>query len=551
MRFGICARATGAGLLMMMAAASVQAEGRSIIVLDASGSMWGQIDGRAKLEIAREALGTVLKGLPPETELGLMAYGHREKGSCDDIELIVPPGPGTAARITDAANTMSFLGKTPLSEAVRRAAAELRSTEEKATVILITDGIETCAADPCALGAELEASGVDFTAHVVGFGLTADEGKQVACLAENTGGTYIEARDASALVAALQTTVAVVEPAPAAAPEPPPQPQTVAVNFAPTAWLAPGVPKPDDQTDAVWRLYIRNADGTAGDQLVTEYNAFEGFIEPGSYILRATIGEVTVDQPLDLTDTSLAAPEVVFNAARVILHPKPAADEDVDNSAGLNIKNSAGVNSTAYGSSQFYLHAGEATLTGTLGLAKLTETLTLAAGETLERDVVIAAGVVGINGFYVEGMLIEGNNHRVDILSAKAKLDGSREVLSTSYGENQIISLSPGDYITRVSYGSASVDVPFSVTMGERVDVAAILNAGVLFISAPGAYSIAVYDAKKDLNGNRKQLNFEYREEMSLTAAAGDYVVEINRADVVSESPTAVTAGERTELVLP
>jgi Ca-activated chloride channel family protein len=90
---------------------------------------------------------------------------------------------------------MKFLGKTPLTEAVRRAAAELKSTEEKATVILITDGIETCEADPCALGAELEASGVDFTAHVVGFGLTAEEeGKAVACLAENTGGKYIRRR---------------------------------------------------------------------------------------------------------------------------------------------------------------------------------------------------------------------------------------------------------------------------------------------------------------------------------------------------------------------
>ena len=183
-------------LCQSLCAAPVLAEGKSIIVLDASGSMWGQIEGRPKLEIAREALGTVLSSMDPETEIGLMAYGHREKGSCEDIELVVPPAAGTAAAITDAANKMQFLGKTPLTEAVRRAAAELRSTEEKATVILITDGIETCEADPCALGAELEASGVDFTAHVVGFGLTEEEGKAVACLAENTGGKYIQASDA-------------------------------------------------------------------------------------------------------------------------------------------------------------------------------------------------------------------------------------------------------------------------------------------------------------------------------------------------------------------
>ena len=127
------------------------ADGRTIIVLDGSGSMWGQIDGKPKLEIAREALAEVLKSIPADTELGLIAYGHRSKGACDDIETLVAPATGTAQAIADAAAKMQFLGKTPLTESVRRAAAELHSTEEKATVVLITDGIETCEGDPCAL----------------------------------------------------------------------------------------------------------------------------------------------------------------------------------------------------------------------------------------------------------------------------------------------------------------------------------------------------------------------------------------------------------------
>ena len=91
--------------------AALRAEGQSVIILDASGSMWGQIDGRAKLEIARETLGTVLSGLPAESEIGLMAYGHRSKGDCGDIELVVPPGKGMAGAITAAARDMKFLGK--------------------------------------------------------------------------------------------------------------------------------------------------------------------------------------------------------------------------------------------------------------------------------------------------------------------------------------------------------------------------------------------------------------------------------------------------------
>ena len=192
-----------AALLVLWMTAIAAAADKAIIVLDASGSMWGQIDGKPKLEIARETLRTVLATIPADLELGLMAYGHREKGSCEDIELVVPPAAGSGSAISAAADSMKFLGKTPLSAAVRQAAEALKYTEDKATVILITDGLETCNADPCAVGTELEQAGIDFTAHVVGFGLTAEEGREVACLAENTGGKYIQASDEAGLKDAL------------------------------------------------------------------------------------------------------------------------------------------------------------------------------------------------------------------------------------------------------------------------------------------------------------------------------------------------------------
>ena len=160
---------------------------KSIIVFDASGSMWAQIDGKSRIEIAKETVRSVIGSLPADAELGLMAYGHRDKGSCTDIELLVPPAAGTGPAIIAATDKINPKGKTPLTEAVKRAAEALKYTEEKATVILVTDGLETCNADPCALGTELEKTGVDFTAHVVGFGLSAEEGKKVACLARPSG----------------------------------------------------------------------------------------------------------------------------------------------------------------------------------------------------------------------------------------------------------------------------------------------------------------------------------------------------------------------------
>lgn len=315
-------------LALAPALAATPADGQVMIVLDASGSMWGQIAGKPKLEIARETLATVLADTPAGTELGLIAYGHRSKGDCADIELVVPAAAGTAPAITAAAAKMKFLGMTPLSDAVTRAARELRYTERKATVILITDGLETCKADPCAVGKALDEAGVDFTAHVVGFGLSAEEGKQVSCLAENTGGRYFAANDAASLAAALTRTV--VEP-----PKPPPPAEAtlsapdsaaIASTFE-VSWTGP-----DGQYDEI-HLFDPAARGGDG-ALVTRQRVrtdpghadkrvqLVAPAKPGAYVLRYYQGEhrrVLATRAIQATDAevSLSAPDSAPIASRI------------------------------------------------------------------------------------------------------------------------------------------------------------------------------------------------------------------------------------------
>jgi Ca-activated chloride channel family protein len=54
-------------------------DAKAIIVFDASGSMWGQIDGKPKISIAKDALKDVVRNWNNNTQLGLMVYGHRKK----------------------------------------------------------------------------------------------------------------------------------------------------------------------------------------------------------------------------------------------------------------------------------------------------------------------------------------------------------------------------------------------------------------------------------------------------------------------------------------
>lgn len=215
----LLSRLAGAATALALPLAATAQQGSTTLVLDGSGSMWGQIEGVAKITIAQEALRGLLAELPAEQALGLVAYGHRERGQCGDIETLVEAGPDTRDRILEALGGISPKGKTPLSDAVLHAAEGLKYTEERATVILISDGIETCDADPCAVGRRLEETGIDFTAHVIGFDVDGEAAAQLECLAGETGGQFLLAEDAGALSDALQQV--------AAAPPPPPEPVTV------------------------------------------------------------------------------------------------------------------------------------------------------------------------------------------------------------------------------------------------------------------------------------------------------------------------------------
>ena len=258
-----------------------------------------------------------------------------------------------------------------------------------------------------------------------------------------------------------------------------------------------------------------------------------------------------VEQDVTLTADRLTAPEVVMNAARVLLHPKAAAGAAVDDSAALQFTNTNGLDTTSYGDTRIYLAAGDTVVTGKMGAATVSETLTLTAGQVLDRDFIIGAGVAGIEGYYIEGLKIADSAHFVEVLAATKDLNGNRASVSSTYGTGATFDLPAGDYVAHVKLGAAEGETPFSVKVGERVDVQVVLNAGVLAVSAPGAASIEVMTAKKDLNGNRTSIDFQYNETVNITVPAGDYVAMATRGDVQAEGAGTVRAGERTELAIP
>jgi len=537
-------------LILVGSVAAASGAERAIIVLDGSGSMWAQIAGVPRISIARDTLHSVLGELPGDLELGLMTYGAREKGNCSDIQLLVPPAAGTADEISAAADKISPKGMTPLSDAVRMAADELKYTEQRATVILITDGLETCHVDPCQLGKDLESKGVDFTAHVLGFGLSDEDGRKVACLAENTGGKYLSAQDGEGLVKALSETVAeAAAPEPAPKPAPKPEPQKPEYNLLPTASLAEGMDDLDS-SEVFWQVFAKGADGAkTGEPLSYGYGTgYKENLDPGDYLVSATLGRVTQEQMLTLAAGEVAKPHFVLNAGLLKLHARTAEGEPADPSAAFEISSGA-QKYTNYGEPTMYWPAGPIHVLATIGSATAEIDLDLPAGGTVDKDIVLGSGLAAISAVFAEGVDVEDAGMYIEVSAAKKDLEGNRKQVAYNYGATSTFNLPPGDYVVLTRLGEAEVETPFTVETGARAEVVANLNAGVLAIEAPRATFTEIFSAKKDIQGKRKSVSYSYDPSFQVVLPAGDYVIEASFGDDApkTETEVSVTAGERSE----
>lgn len=186
------------------------AQAETMLVFDGSNSMWGELDGAPKIDIAQDAVSTLLDEWTPGEPLGLVAYGHREARSCTDIEVLAKPG-STYGQIRRAVRGISPQGRTPLTGAVVSASRTLiMGDADDPTLVLLTDGVETCNQDPCEVARMLKKNRADFVAHVIGFDLLAVEQESVACLAQETGGSFIHASNARELNRAMMHVARVV-----------------------------------------------------------------------------------------------------------------------------------------------------------------------------------------------------------------------------------------------------------------------------------------------------------------------------------------------------
>jgi len=177
------------------------------IILDASGSMKALLGKKTRWATALDVLADVVATLPSDFSVGLRAYGHRESSrsprTCTDSQLVVPVTKLNRDAVLAAANKLAPRGETPLVYSILQTPADLRGVGG-GTVVLITDGEESCKGDLKAAAQTLKASGLDLTLNIVGFTLkSAPAQAQMGALAESTGGRFFAAQSGEALARAV------------------------------------------------------------------------------------------------------------------------------------------------------------------------------------------------------------------------------------------------------------------------------------------------------------------------------------------------------------
>ncbi len=529
-----------------------------ILVLDGSGSMWGQIDGVTKIEIARDAVATMVQDWDENTNLGLIAYGHREKGNCKDIETILPVGAVQPGVFSKAVNAINPRGKTPLSDAVRQAADTMKYTENKATVILVSDGIETCNADPCALATELELNGVDFTAHVIGFGLGEGDQQQLSCLAENTGGQFIAASNASELDLAIEQAVEVVTTVVTAK-----EKQPTGIN---ATLVACDTCDPLDERLMI-RVYPIDADVSKTGNSVAATVKNQQFLElpAGDYRVVGQWGKAdAIAQAMVVADETS---EVRLNLnAGVMALTSAMSEEDalIDGRISYLVYNPRKdlngdrkrLDAKYKPKSLFPMPAGEYYVTATFGDAFGEANLAVAPGEVTEHQFNFGAGQLKLVAIPTAGAAPLTKDLRIRIMDPKRSLTGERKVITTSYKISEVFKLPAGTYDVELRHGSAFVEKQIDIASGQELVETIDMNVGYVRPRAlPAADAAAIekdvafeiLSLEKNLQGERERIEVQYKADTTFRLPAGKYLLNARHGPASALQEIEVFAGSLLE----
>lgn len=192
---------------------------RILFLLDGSGSMqeeWMR-PNQSRWTVAKSILTKLVDSLRQNTklELGLRVYGHispQEQKNCKDTRLEVPFKAKNHSQIIQKLEEIRPKGVTPITYSLEQAAGDFPAGPGYRNIlILITDGIESCGGDVCAMSKALQQKGVFLRPYIIGIGLQTEKALDCAgrYINADTPGKFFDILNESIEASFSKTTVSV------------------------------------------------------------------------------------------------------------------------------------------------------------------------------------------------------------------------------------------------------------------------------------------------------------------------------------------------------
>jgi Ca-activated chloride channel family protein len=463
----------------------------TIVVLDGSGSMWGKPAGerQTKLVLARDAIRKGLTRSAPQSRVGVMSFGHRRGGDCQDTEIILEP----AARGVDATmeplERLSPRGRGPIFKALREAAELLGNPSAPAGVVLIHDGPDNCQQDPCAAIGALRAAHPQVRVHVVSLDMSAEDANSVSCLARSTGGKHFVVSSAADIDNAVSEALG-------------------ASSASVPAPVAPGAPRGPATPLAI----APPAPGTAAGP-----RAGVPAGRPGLQIWTSLVKDSpALSLPVDWTVRRAGSRDTPLwqGTTAVPLLLLPTGRYDIEARIGL-----------------------------------VTRTATADAVEGAPRllGIPLDAGLLALTK--AAGAKDKLDDTTVTITRLEAKGPGDTHVLR---GARTDLPVPPGNYLVSITSGALRIDRPVGVAAGEKVSIAGSLGLGTLELStvnAKGGTTVdgllyVVSEDDPDAPLGRREVASSAASTPSFQLPAGGYYVVVRRGSAETSERVIVRNGE-------
>lgn len=490
------------------------AKGRVMFVLDGSNSMWGQIDGTAKIAIAKDVMTDLITNLDTTSDMGLLVYGHRRKDDCSDIELISLAGQVDRNKMIAKIQSIKPRGKTPITNSVRAAAGFMGvPLGRKSSIVVVSDGLETCGGDPCALAGALKSMNSKFTMHVVGFDVTKEEFATLQCMATQTGGKFFKANNAKELKNALAQTVAAVQSAPAK----PLKPQTPKPSFHLYAKLCEKCDR-SKPLDVLWNVQKNGADHFEG--LGVLFDTDPKF-EPGTYKVTARYANSALVREAEITvgKDGQQIGEVNLNGGGISLYAYAGDDEKLAPDQILykffpvkeGIASKTALDVAIQGGDVTWLPAGDYKVVAQHQTISESAEIEIIAGKTIEHTFDLQLGYFQPMASLAAGGEQIGNfTYRV-FASREAAEKGGNGITSGTSKVSTKLALKAGEYWVETIYSPSNVSqvkrvFPITVTGNVLSTPIFSMNAGIVNFDVIGgsteAFSFLLWIKKVNADGS-------------------------------------------------